>query len=169
MIVALETTEGVLGGTLVSSCKSMNSNKTIQVKYETEEDKKIELALGEKYTYCYKGIKVVNQGYLSTYDFKLFSKRNGKFIGWLEVKKKEGMFWDTEIIPITKWNFAKQSEQICLFLVERDCYARLFNITSLIARDLGQEREIKRREDQPEGSRKVVFIPTEEGKIIYYI
>lgn len=143
-------------------------NKIIR-KYETDYDRDVEIEIGERFKqiYCSSETELVNMPYLSTYDFKVIKR--GKQTAWLEVKRKEGDWWDTEIIPITKWRFAKESNLPCYMLIERCGKAVLFNITNIIERNLGRETEIKRREDQPEGSKKVVRFSTTTGQTIYYI
>lgn len=144
--------------------------KTIQRKYETEEDKKNELLLGKKYqSYMQDKVRLVNQGYLSTYDFKVYSNLTGRFVYWLEVKKKTGSFWDwpTEIIPITKWTFARKNDTRCLMLIERQEAGYLYNISQILENGHGTEEEITRRVDQPEGSRKIVRFSTQYAKRIY--
>lgn len=142
--------------------------KTIQRKYETGVDRSVEIELGGRYVRCHDTLATLeNLPYLSTYDFKVF--KNGQQVAWLEVKRKTGNFSYTEIIPITKWWFAQKSELPCLFLVERWNKAMLFNVSDLVARNLGREVEITRRADQPEGSRKVVRFSTNYGRVIYYL
>ena len=139
-------------------------------KYETDADKEVERQLGAKYVEfvdpnCY----VKEQPFLSTYDFRIFDLTSDDFKGWLEVKKKAGSFSYNEMIPITKWNFAEHSPLPCYLLIERATEAMLFRISELVKRRVGEEREIKRREDQPGGSRKVVFFPSSEGQLIYFV
>ena len=140
----------------------------IQRKYETEYDRAVEIELGNRFVYASDDpIRVENMPYLSTYDFKMYKK--DLFYGWLEVKRKSGDFSHTEIIPITKWRFAQHSDFPCFFLVERWDKAMLFDITDIVRKNGGQEIEITRRPDQPEGSRKVVRFPIIYGKVIYYL
>ena len=134
--------------------------------YETAEDKKNELELGGKFTkYLEPDIRLVNQGKLSTYDFwgyrhvfeTTLTYQEGRpiphtkdlgesLVLFLEVKKKKGFFTASEIIPTTKYSFAQKVKEKgmkaqCLFLVERDDCARLFDVMGL----RGREIEIKRR------------------------
>ena len=144
-------------------------NKTIQRKYETEHDREEEIRLGEKYVEYMGGrVWVVNLGYLSTYDFKIFSMASKNHYGFLEVKKRSGKFrdWATEIIPITKWSFAKQTDKKCLMLVEKDDACILYDISEIVKNPDLKVEEIRRRSDQPEGSKKVVRFSTDYGKKI---
>ena len=141
--------------------------KTIQKIYETEADKLVELELGRKYhDYYDPQVELHNNGFLSTYDFSII--RNGRLVGFLEVKKKIGDWWKQEIIPTTKWQYAKNCPHPCYLLIERDDKALLFNVTDLIEKNAGYICEITRRPDQPEGSTKVVKFPVSFGKPIWY-
>lgn len=142
------------------------------VKYETAESKKIELELGEKYVRLYdRTARLVSQDFLAPFDFRVYKKINKKetLSAFLEVKKKTGFFSSTEIIGITKWNFAKNCPHTCLFLVERENMARLFNITDIIKSGEGREQRIALRSDHSTGEVDIVRFSSDLGKAIYYI
>lgn len=142
-------------------------------KYETSTDKETELLLGNRYETLIEPTHLVkNCGFLSPFDFRIFKRSTNQFFGWLEVKKKPDGFSRSELFPLNKWNFAKRCDEQdipCYFLVERDYEARLWHINPFLHDDFIQPRDIKRREDQPEGSTKVVFLPSDRGKVVYYL
>lgn len=136
-------------------------------RYETEADRETEKRLGQEYIkYCNPNCSVRKTEDLAAYDFRIIE--NGMAVGWLEVKKKPGTFFEKEIFPANKWHFTKFSPLPCWFLLEKDKEARLFNMTNIVRKDLGVEGEIPRRKDQPGGSTKVTFFPSSEGSLAYF-
>jgi hypothetical protein len=137
-------------------------------KYETEESKREELRLGNLYVRCYEPkSQVINLGFLSPFDFAI--KKSGELYGYLEVKVKNGWFSTYEIIPQNKWNFLEKSEFPCFLLIEREGTGRLFDLNEILRSGRFYPTEIKRREDQPGGSRKVVKFRSDTGKNIYFL
>ncbi len=115
--------------------------------------------------YVRPDVRLSNLGFLSAFDFACF--KGEKLDHFLEVKKKQGYFKDSELLPYNKWKFYLKCEVPCLFMVERDLEARLFDL-SLLSKDT-PPYEIKRRIDQPEGSKYVLFLPVSISKTVYYL
>lgn len=96
---------------------------------------------------------------------------NGNQVAYLEIKKKNGPFKKYEVIPENKWQFAKDSEFVCYFLVEREGHAKLFDISHMVHQQYEEKNrawkgQIKRA-DRPDCIWDVIRFFTSEGVDLY--
>lgn len=145
------------------------------MKYETEFNKENERRIAKIYCEINPQFEVKELAEFSSYDYARYDVYGGGINGFLEIKKRKGLFPKWEYFTYSKADFTRESRYDCFFIVERDYKAVIYNMTNLIRLFDNESKRVFKseivRKDRPEDAQTwdVLKFPADMGTDLYYI